>query len=194
MNFNNQRLLYLIQHSNKDMIKIGIATNNLRFKQIDSDYSINWDKSLYFKGENKDIVLMERILHKLFFKHQLENQKGTGGTEWFDIQCIKKVVDAIIFNVKNSELEIMLEAVMITYRTKEKRLPKPKPLTTHKKELLILSTKLVELKKLMEIKYGPEILLPSLLLPKEQRKLIFEQIEERKERTKTSLIDYNEST
>jgi len=40
MQLKNQRLLYLIQHSNNQMFKIGIATDNSRFKQIDLDYSI----------------------------------------------------------------------------------------------------------------------------------------------------------
>jgi hypothetical protein len=106
MQIKNQRLLYIIQHANNEMFKIGIATDNSRFKQIDSDYSIDWTKSLYFKGENEDIMFMEKILHRLFFKYRLKPQQGTGGTEWFSIDCLEKVVDSIIFNVEQSEFNI----------------------------------------------------------------------------------------
>lgn len=31
----NTRLLYLVQHTNKEMFKIGIATSNQRFYELD---------------------------------------------------------------------------------------------------------------------------------------------------------------
>lgn len=135
----NQRLLYLIQHSNNQMFKIGIATDNLRFKQIDLDYSIDWSKSLYFKGENTDIIFMEKILHRLFFKYRLETQNGTGGTEWFSIECLKKVVDSIIFNVQQSEFNISMQ-VCETNPANEKVKTKHKLISTYtqiNKELCI---------------------------------------------------------
>ena len=75
MMIENTRLLYLVQHTNKEMFKIGIATGNQRFYDINRDYSIDWESSLYFKGENDDIVKMERILHKLFYSNRLCKQQ-----------------------------------------------------------------------------------------------------------------------
>ena len=129
MNYNHQRLLYLIRHTNNQMFKIGIATDNSRFKQLDKDYSIDWNKSLYFKGENEDITFMEKILHRLFFKNRLEEQQGTGGTEWFSIDCLQDVVDAILFNVDKSNftIDLTLQEInihkKITTNNKRPKLP-----------------------------------------------------------------------
>ena len=98
----NHRLLYLVQHSNNEMFKIGIGTNNHRFQDLDRDYSIDWESSLYFQGENHDITKMERILHKLFHEYRLDKQNGTGGTELFSTDCLNSVVESILFNVDNS--------------------------------------------------------------------------------------------
>ena len=105
----NQRLLYLVQHTNKEMFKIGIGSNNNRFHDLDRDYSIDWESSLYFKGENQDITKMERILHKLFYENRLDKQNGTGGTEWFSSKCLESVVESILFNVDNSGFDIELQ-------------------------------------------------------------------------------------
>jgi len=104
----NRRLLYLVQHTNKRMFKIGIGTNN-RFNDLNRDYSIDWDSSIYFEGENDDITKIERILHKLFYEYRLEKQNGTGGTEWFSSDCLNSVVDSIMFNVQNSGFDIKLK-------------------------------------------------------------------------------------
>ena len=105
----NHRLLYLVQHSNNEMFKIGIGTNNHRFQDLDRDYSIDWESSLYFQGENHDITKMERILHKLFHEYRLDKQNGTGGTEWFSTDCLNSVVESILFNVDNSRFKIELQ-------------------------------------------------------------------------------------
>jgi len=105
----NQGLLYLVTHSNKEMLKIGMTTSNQRFYDLNRDYQIDWSNSLYFKGENEDIIKMERILHKLFHQHRLDKQPGTGGTEWFSLQCRESVMESILFNVKNSNFCIDLE-------------------------------------------------------------------------------------
>ena len=105
----NKRLLYLVQHTNKEMFKIGIATGNQRFFDLDRDYSIDWKSSLYFKGENDDITKMERILHKLFYSYRLDRQNGTGGTEWFSTKCLNSVVESILFNTRNSNYVIDLK-------------------------------------------------------------------------------------
>ena len=105
----NTRLLYLVQHTNKEMFKIGIATSNQRFYELDRDYSIDWKSSLYFKGDYHDITKMEKILHKLFYSYRLDKQNGTGGTEWFSTQCLDSVVESILFNTRNSNYVIDLK-------------------------------------------------------------------------------------
>ena len=109
----SRRLLYLIQQKNDPLVKIGIATDYSRFKAIDSDYDIDWSKSVYFEGENEDIEKLEKILHRLFHRYRLDEQKGTGGTEWFATECLSSVVEAIIFNVENSKFKINLESQSI---------------------------------------------------------------------------------
>jgi len=94
--YNHKRLLYLIRHSNNQMFKIGIATDNGRFHQIDKDYSINWDNSLYFEGENDYIKKIERLLHIHAMNYRLDPQNGTGGTEWFNVDCMELVVNQVL--------------------------------------------------------------------------------------------------
>lgn len=123
----NKRLLYLVQHSNKEMFKIGIGTDNGRFRDLDRDYSIDWTSSIYFKGENQDITKMERILHKLFYEYRLDKQNGTGGTEWFSTKCLESTVEAVLFNVNNSGFSIDLqpqEIILNEYISESKEVSK----------------------------------------------------------------------
>jgi len=117
----NKRLLYLVQHTNKEMFKIGIATTNHRFHDLNRDYEIDWSSSRYFTGEDEDITKLERILHNLFHKKRLDKQNGTGGTEWFSSECLNEVVEAILFNTNNSNLDICLEPQGILLNTKEEK-------------------------------------------------------------------------
>ena len=73
---NNQRLLYLAQHTNNDMFEIGIATDNSRFHQLDRDYQIDWSTSLYFKGEDNSITKMEKILLSSSTKNDYQDKMG----------------------------------------------------------------------------------------------------------------------
>ena len=111
---NNIRLLYLVQHTNKEMFKIGIATSNQRFHELNRDYRIDWNSSLYFKGEDTDITKLEKILHRLFHKKRLDKQYGTGGTEWFSSDCLESAIESILFNVTNSGFDIDLDAHSIS--------------------------------------------------------------------------------
>ncbi len=129
--FKNTRLLYLVQHTNKEMFKIGIASSNQRFYDLNRDYSIDWESSLYFKGENDDVVKMERILHKLFYTSRLDKQNGTGGTEWFSSKCLNSVVESIIFNTKNSNYVINLDSHEIILNEEPSIITEPiEPVTT----------------------------------------------------------------
>jgi len=115
----NKRLLYLVQHSNKRMFKIGIASNDSRFRDLNRDYSIDWDSSIYFEGVDSDITKMEGILHRGFYKNRLEHQNGTGGTEWFNSSCIHSVVDTIIQQTPLFDFQIDLDPKEITLGLKE---------------------------------------------------------------------------
>ncbi len=113
MNYNNKRLLYLIKHTNNLMFKIGIATDYSRFTQLHKIYQIDWSASFYFQGENQDITKLEKILHKLFFKFNLGLDKQDGYTEWFSIDCLDAVIEAIKFNTRNSNYVINLDSCNI---------------------------------------------------------------------------------
>jgi len=135
--YEHKRLLYFVQHQNQEMIKIGIATDNGRFHQLNQDYVIDWTKSLYFEGEDRDVQLLEKILHRLFHKNRLEQQNGTGGTEWFEATIKEKLVDSVIFNVRNSDFEIDLNFKEIDLEQPKESLEEPK----EKKEKLETKTK-----------------------------------------------------
>lgn len=103
------KILYIVKQFDSDYIKIGISNNNInRFKQLNRDYIIDWERSLYFEGIEEDIVKMEKIIHRLFYRHQTI-MEGTGGTEWFTFDEVERIIDAILFNVENSKYEINLE-------------------------------------------------------------------------------------
>ena len=109
MKYKNKRLLYIVQHSNKEMFKIGICTNNNRFNDLNRDYSINWKNSFYFEGENLDILKLEKILHNGFYRYNLDKQNGTGGTEWFSIECLATVIETISSQVPLFDFQINLK-------------------------------------------------------------------------------------
>lgn len=123
--FKNKRILYLVQHSEKSVFKIGIATNNDRFLQLDKIYQIDWSTSLCFIGENDHVTKMERILHRLFYEFNEGVGTTDGSTEWFSSKCLNHVVEAILFNVKNSNFNICLEPQEILLEEKTKPIKKP---------------------------------------------------------------------
>lgn len=120
MDFENKRWLYFIHHAIDPMVKIGIATDYSRFKAINADYDCNWEKSHYYEGENIDIAELEKILHKCAHRHRLDEQKGTGKTEWFSTECLEYIVKALNFNVTNSNFVVDLKPNPIKLQRREK--------------------------------------------------------------------------
>lgn len=115
------RMLYLVKDINGQDFKIGIGIES-RFDDLKRDYEIDWDSSIYFEGEESDIVDMERILHKTFKKYRL-TKDGTGGTEWFGIECYENVLNHI--ETYKSEFEFDLtESKKISFQQKRKKIKK----------------------------------------------------------------------
>ena len=140
--YKNKRILYLVKHLEKPIFKIGIATDNSRFEQLKLDYSIDWKYSIYFEGENKHIVHMEKILQALFEDQQQILEEGTGRTEWFSVNYLDNTLKALHFNVKISNYNICLEPKKIIFeekpiKPKKKKKKKLKnPLLEKRKEIL----------------------------------------------------------
>lgn len=105
----DQRLLYILFDNKEPYLKIGIATDEQRFKELSRYYNIDFDNSIFYKGQNQDIQDMERILHKTFKKRNVIRE-GSGGTEWFcsDIYnniklLIEQYQNVFGFSISNSK-------------------------------------------------------------------------------------------
>jgi hypothetical protein len=103
-------ILYLIIDRDKNLLKIGKTRRSHsenRYKQIVSDFKVKTMKhSMYCESiEEKDIDNLERILHKAFYEHRLENRykKGIGKTEWFNLLILDEVIQQINFFRKNNK-------------------------------------------------------------------------------------------
>ncbi len=105
-------LLYILKHQTRNLFKIGITCNDFmhlidnpeydcwefshRFAKLNREYNINWNESLGFKGTKPETKRFEQALHKKFETFNSNALVGLeGGTEWFDLSCLKEVIAEI---------------------------------------------------------------------------------------------------
>lgn len=87
--------VYILISKDYEMFKIGKATNmSNRLKQLEKYWDFRLDRSFTFEGSAKDISNLEKLLHRLFTKFNIEDLECNDGyTEFFHIEALKKLKD-----------------------------------------------------------------------------------------------------
>jgi len=89
---NEKQYIYFLINKNQPVFKIGVSVNtNQRMKQLGGDFDL--EKSFYIECEEAFVV--EKILHRVFRKHNVVFTNKEGFTEWFDVSCFEAVVEFI---------------------------------------------------------------------------------------------------
>ena len=110
--------LYLLKHKDGKTFKIGRTIRlEKRFQELSRYFEFDWLNSLYFSGENSDIIDLEILLHKSFKKYNIK-KFGDGGTEFFDMKCYTSVLEMIEFHLDVMDFEILNEKNKIDFRPK----------------------------------------------------------------------------
>lgn len=79
----------------KDHFKIGKSINvAMRSRQVTPDLIPEKSWAIAF-DKDYDAVRCEKSLHWMFRSHRLSKMNRDGGTEFFDIECLDKVIDFI---------------------------------------------------------------------------------------------------
>jgi T5orf172 domain len=84
------QILYLLQHRDKPIFKIGTSKDVLnRIEQLPEKVCL--DRSFYCDCPGLTARRIEQALHVLYRRYHVPQKKGTGQNEWFSVACLDKV-------------------------------------------------------------------------------------------------------